>query len=96
MKPLLLLLAGLNLLAAASSLTAEALPPERGWGFEDRGGELALRLNGQQVAEFVYRDAKILRPWQFCRAKARGSPGLLTAAHSTSHKSDIESGSCVV
>jgi hypothetical protein len=63
MKPLRLLLAVLNLVAAASSLTAEALSPAKGWTFEDRGRMLALRLNGQQVGEFVYRDAKVLRPF---------------------------------
>jgi hypothetical protein len=71
MKPLLLLLAGLNLLSAASSLAADALPPGRGWGFEDREGELALRLDGQPVAEFVYRDAKVLRPF-FANVRAPG------------------------
>jgi hypothetical protein len=62
MKPLLILLAGLNLLAAAPSLATDALPPARGWAFEDHGGGLTLRLDGQQVADFVYRDARVLRP----------------------------------
>ncbi len=79
MKPLLILLAGLNLLAAASSLTAEALPPGRAWGFEDRGEMLALRLDGQPVAEFVYRDAKILRPF-FANLRAPGGIAV-TRAH---------------
>jgi hypothetical protein len=71
MKPLLLLLAGLNLLSAASSLASEALPPASGWAFEDRGRGLALQLDGQQVAEFVYRDAKVLRPF-FANVRAPG------------------------
>lgn len=71
MKPLIFLLAGLNLLAAASSLATDALPPASGWAFEDREGGLALRLDGQQVAEFVYRDAKILRPF-FANLRAPG------------------------
>jgi hypothetical protein len=71
MKTLLLLLAGLNLLLAASSFAADALPPGRGWGFEDRGEALALRLDGQPVAEFVYRDSKILRPF-FANVRAPG------------------------
>jgi hypothetical protein len=71
MKTLLLLLGGLNLLLSASSLAADALPPGRGWVFEDRGGELALRLDGQPVAEFVYRDANVLRPF-FANVRAPG------------------------
>lgn len=63
MKPLIFLLAGLNLLAAASSLAADAPSPAQGWTFEDRDGGLALRFDGQSVAEFVYRDAKVLRPF---------------------------------
>ena len=63
MKPLLILFAGLYLLATGSSLATDALPPARGWAFEHREGELALQVDGQQVAEFVYRDAKVLRPF---------------------------------
>ncbi|MCL4181611.1 MAG: PmoA family protein [Verrucomicrobia bacterium] len=71
MKPLLILLAGLNLLAAASSLAADALPPARSWAFEHREGGLALQLDGQQVGEFVYRDTKVLRPF-FANLRAPG------------------------
>jgi hypothetical protein len=71
MKPLLILLAGLNLLPIASSFAADALPPASGWAFEDRGEALALRLDGEQVAEFVYRDAKVLRPF-FANVRAPG------------------------
>ena len=71
MKPLLILLAGLNLVTAASGLAADALSPASGWAFEDREGGLALRLDGQQVAEFVYRDAKVLRPF-FANLRAPG------------------------
>jgi hypothetical protein len=75
MKPLLLLLAGLNLLPAASSLAADALPPASGWAFEDLGGGLTLQLDGQPVAEFVYRDANILRPF-FANVRAPGGVGV--------------------
>ena len=71
MKPLRILLAVLNLVAAASSLAADALSPAKGWAFEDRDGGLALRLNGQHFAEFVYRDAKVLRPF-FANLRAPG------------------------
>lgn len=71
MKPLLILLAGLGLLAGASGLAAEALSPGRSWGFEDRGELLVLRLRGEPVAEFVYRDAKVLRPF-FANLRAPG------------------------
>lgn len=71
MKPMRMLLAGLNLLAAASGLGADALSPARSWDFEDRGGMLALRFDGQSVAEFVYRDAKVLRPF-FANLRAPG------------------------
>jgi len=71
MKALLFLLAGLNLLAAKPSLATDALPPARGWAFEDRAGALALQLDGQQVGEFVYRDAKVLRPF-FANVRAPG------------------------
>lgn len=71
MKPLRLLLAVLTLVAAAASLAADAPSPARNWGFEDRGEMLALRLDGQPVAEFVYRDAKILRPF-FANLRAPG------------------------
>ena len=71
MKPLLVILAGLSLLAAASSLATDAVPAASGWAFEDREGGLALQLDGQPVGEFVYRDAKVLRPF-FANLRAPG------------------------
>jgi hypothetical protein len=78
MKPLLLLLAGLHLSPVASSLAADTLPPASRWAFEDREGGLALRLDGQQVAEFVYRDAKVLRPFF---ANLRAPSGVAVTRH---------------
>jgi len=63
MKPLLILLAGLNVATAAARLAADAPSPAKGWTFEDRDGGLTLRFDGQSVAGFVYRDAKVLRPF---------------------------------
>jgi len=63
MKPLLIFLAGLDLVTAAAGLATDALSPAKGWAAEDRDGRLALRLDGQSVAEFVYRDARVLRPF---------------------------------
>jgi hypothetical protein len=71
MKPLLISLAALYLLATGSSFATDILPASSGWAFEDRGGGLALRLDGQSVAEFVYRDAKVLRPF-FANLRAPG------------------------
>jgi hypothetical protein len=94
MKPLLILLAGLSLLPIASSFAADTLPPASGWAFEDRGEALALRLDGEQVAEFVYRDAKVLRPF-FANVRAPGGvavtrqhppiPGTDATDHDTMH-----------
>lgn len=71
MKSIRMLLVGLNLLAAASSLAADALSQGRVWGVENRGEMLVLRLRGEQVAEFVYRDAKVPRPF-FANLRAPG------------------------
>jgi len=71
MKRLLILLAGLNLVAVLASPATDALPPARGWGFADRGTGMTLQLDGQPVAEFVYRDAKVLRPF-FANLRAPG------------------------
>lgn len=71
MKPSLILLARLYLLAVASSSAADVNPATGGWNFEDRDGGLALGFDGQSVAEFVYRDAKVLRPF-FANLRAPG------------------------
>ncbi len=94
MTPLLLLLAGLNLATTAASLAAEAPAPTKGWTFEDRDPRLAFRLDGQPVAEFVYRDATILRPF-FANLRAPGGvpvtrhhppqPGADATDHDTMH-----------
>ena len=79
MKPLLLLLlAGLKLLPVASSFATDTLPASSRWAFEHRGGGLTLRLDGQQVAQFVYRDAKILRPFF---ANLRAPDGVAVTRH---------------
>jgi hypothetical protein len=78
MKPLFILLAGLNFLLPASSPAADALPPGKGWAFEDRGGGLTLQLDGKSVAEFVYRDAKVLRPFF---ANVRAPSGVAVTRH---------------
>lgn len=55
--------AGLFLTSAVSTLTAEATLSGRPFGFEERDGSLAIAWDGQSVADYVYRDERIWRPY---------------------------------
>jgi len=48
--------------AASTPATATLPAATSGFGFEDTEGRLRIRRNGQPLAEFVYRDDRILRP----------------------------------
>ena len=63
LKNLLTVLTGMTLIQAAGSLAAEPSSPRNGFGFESRDGALAISYGGQRVADYVYRDEKIPRPY---------------------------------
>jgi hypothetical protein len=63
LKNLLTVLTGMTLIQAAGSLAAEPSSPRNDFGFESRDGALAISCGGQRVADYVYRDAKISRPY---------------------------------
>lgn len=63
MKYLLAVLLGTALLHTPSSLAAEPGSPTNGFAFESRDGAIAISYGGQRVADYVYRDEKIPRPY---------------------------------
>jgi hypothetical protein len=63
MKNLLSFLAGMTLIQAAASLAAEPPSSKSDFTFEARDGELAISHGGHRVGDYVYRDAKIPRPY---------------------------------
>ena len=63
MKHLLAVLVGMALLHTPISLAAEPGSPTNGFAFESRDGALAISFGGQRVADYVYRDEKIPRPY---------------------------------
>jgi hypothetical protein len=60
---LLTVLTGMALTQAAASLAAEPASPKNDLTFESRDGALAISYGGQRVADYVYRDEKIPRPY---------------------------------
>jgi len=63
MKHLLSVLVGMALLHTPIRLGAEPGSPTNGFAFESRDGTLAISFSGQRVADYVYRDEKIQRPY---------------------------------
>src|SRR5687768_10660165 len=59
------LVAVMLLIQGATSLAGESPPPpaERGFALESRDGTLGISYAGQRVADYVYADRKILRPY---------------------------------
>jgi hypothetical protein len=63
MKHLLSVMVGMGLLHTPTSLAAEPGSPTNGFAFESRDGAIAISFSGQRVADYVYRDEKIPRPY---------------------------------
>ena len=63
MTMLLWLLAGILLIRGTPSLAGERLSDKTGFTVDSRDGTLAISYAGQPVAEYVYADEKILRPY---------------------------------
>jgi hypothetical protein len=62
-KNLLSLLTGMALIQATASPAAEPSSPKNDLAFESRDSVLAISCGGQRVADYVYRDDKISRPY---------------------------------
>jgi hypothetical protein len=86
--------AAMALIQAAGGLAAEPQAPTHQFAFESREGVLAISCQGQRVAEYIYRDDKILRPY-FANLHAPGAvevtrnhpplPGKDATDHDTMH-----------
>jgi len=63
LKTLLTVLTGMALLNTPISLGAEPGSPTNGFAFESRDGAIAISYGGQRVADYVYRDERIPRPY---------------------------------
>ena len=63
MKHLLSFLAAMTLIQATHGLAAEPALPRDNFVFESKDGALTISCGGQRVADYVYRDVKIPRPY---------------------------------
>ncbi len=63
MQHLLSLLIAMTLIQATASHAAEPSSPKNDFAFESRDGALAISYGGQRVADYVYRDETIPRPY---------------------------------
>jgi len=63
MKNLLSLLTAMTLMQATNGLAAEPASSKNDFAFESRDGAVAISCGGQRVADYVYRDEKIPRPY---------------------------------
>jgi hypothetical protein len=88
------IVAGLSLIQGAANPAADPSSPGDGFAFESRDGVLAISYGGQRVADYVYRDDRIWRPY-FANVHAPGGfqatrnhppiPGRDATDHDTMH-----------
>ncbi len=63
MQHLFSLLLAMTLIQATASQAAEPLSPKNDFAFESQDGTLAISFGSQRIADYVYRDEKIPRPY---------------------------------